>query len=139
MPIARISTDEEILSTRDVMLQLRPHIAPEDYVRTVRRMMTNERYQLAAAVDRGVRAVAGYRISEMLYCERLLTIDELVTDENSRSGGYGKELMDWLKAEARANGCTQIHLISRVTREEAHRFYFRERFAVRAFCFMTDI
>ncbi len=121
------------------MLQLRPHIPPEAYVPTVRRMMSNERYQLAAAFDQIVRAVAGYRIHETLYCPRLLTLDELVTDENSRSGGYGKELMDWLKEEARANGCTQIHLISRVHREEAHRFYFRERFGLRAFCFMTEV
>jgi GNAT superfamily N-acetyltransferase len=139
MAVIRISTNEEILSTREVMLQLRPHIAPEDYVAAVRRIMATERYLLAAAFDERVRAVAGYRIHSTLYCEKLLTLDELVTDENSRSGGYGHELIEWLRAEARAHACTQIHLISRVTREDAHRFYFRERFAMRAFCFMTEV
>lgn len=141
MTVIRIESDEEILSTRDVMLQLRPHIPPDEYVRTVRRIMTDERYKLAAAVDAEgvVRAVAGYRIFETLYCAKLLSLDDLVTDESARSGGYGKQLLDWLKAEGRAHGCVQVHLISRVHREEAHRFYFRERFGVRAFFFMADL
>lgn len=140
MAVIRIETDQQILSTRDVMLQLRPHIAPDHYLATVRRLMQEERYKLAAAVDGGaVRAVAGYRMFETLYCEKLLSLDDLVTDERARSGGYGKELMDWLKAEGRANGCVQIHLVSRVHREEAHRFYFRERFGIRAFFFMADL
>ena len=140
MAVIRIESDEQILATRDVMLQLRPHIAPADYLRTVRRIMDAERYRIAAAVSDGiVRAVAGYRISETMYCEKLLTLDDLVTDEKARSGGHGKELIDWLKEEGRAHGCKQIHLISRVHREEAHRFYFRERFGLRAFCFMTDL
>lgn len=140
MTIRRIESDDDILATRAVMLQLRPQITPEDYLGTVRRIMERERYRLAAAIDGGaVRAVAGYRILELLYCPRLLSIDELVTDEGSRSGGYGKELMDWLKAEGRANGCTQVHLVSRVHREEAHRFYYRERFGIRAFFFVSDL
>lgn len=142
MAVIRIETDEQILATRDVMLQLRPHIAPDHYLPTVRRLMQEERYQLAAAVDGdgdAVRAVAGYRIFETLYCAKLLSLDDLVTDERARSGGFGKELMDWLKAEGRAHGCVQIHLVSRVHREEAHRFYFRERFGIRAFFFMADL
>ena len=141
MAVIRIESDEQILSTRDVMLQLRPHIAPDDYLPTVRRVMEDERYKLAAAMDEGgvVRAVAGYRIFETLYCAKLLSLDDLVTDERSRSGGFGKELMDWLKAEGRAHGCVQIHLVSRVHREDAHRFYFRERFGIRAFFFMADL
>ena len=140
MTIVRIQSDDEILSTREVMLQLRPHIAPDDYVATVRRIMNGDRYQMAAAVDDGVvRAVAGYRICETLYCDRLLSLDDLVTDESARSGGHGKALMDWLKEEGRAQGCSQIHLVSRVHRADAHRFYFRERFGIHAFFFVTDL
>ena len=137
----RIETDDDLLTTRAVMLQLRPHIAPDEYVSTVRRMMDEQSYRVAAALDYGgvVRSVAGYRVLEMLYCRRLMSIDDLVTDEASRSGGYGSELLDWLKAEARALGCIQVHLDSYVFREAAHRFYFRERFGVRGFHFVTDL
>jgi GNAT superfamily N-acetyltransferase len=140
MTVARIESDEEILSTREVMLQLRPHIAPDDFLPLVRRLMRDERYRLAAAIQDGVvRAVAGYRIFETLYCTKLLSLDDLVTDERSRSGGHGHELMEWLKEEGRREGCTQIHLVSRVHRVDAHRFYFRERFGIHAFFFVTDL
>ena len=141
MSVRRIESDADIVATRDVMLQLRPHLTAAEYVATVRRMVEVERYRLAAAIDDEgiVRAVAGYRIFETLYCRRLLSVDDLVTDEHSRSAGYGKELLDWLKAEARAQRCEQVHLDSLVHRERAHRFYYRERFAARGFHFVCDL
>jgi len=55
-------------------------------------------YRLAAAIDDGqVRAVAGYRFMEMLYCGRILYIDDLVTDERLRSRGYERQLLEWLR------------------------------------------
>lgn len=132
--------DEEILMTCDVMRQLRPHIAPEEYLATVRRMMTNEGYRLAAATDGSrVRAVAGYRCIEMLYCGRILVVDDLVTDAAARSSGYGAALIAWLRDEARRRGCGQVHLDSRVQRERAHRFYFREGFAITCFHFCRPL
>ena len=134
--IQEATTDEEILATRSVMLQLRPHIAPEDYLPTVRRMMENDGYHLAAVhTDGVVCAVAGYRFMEILYCGRILYVDDLNTDEKTRSQGHGKTLMDWLKAEGRAHGCGQLHLDSGVQREAAHRFYFRERLTINAYHF----
>ncbi len=129
-------TDEEILATRSVMLQLRPHISPEAYLPTVKRMMETDGYRLAAVETDGiVRAVAGYRFIEMLYCGKIIYVDDLNTDENSRSQGHGKTLIDWLKAEGRAHGCGQLHLDSGVQRETAHRFYFRERLTINAYHF----
>jgi len=140
MNIVRIESDEEILSTREVMLQLRPHIRPDDYIPTVRRMMESDGYRLAAASDRGVvNAVAGYRLMEMLYCGKLLYVDDLVSAETARSAGYGGALIEWLKNEARAHGCTELHLDSGVHRKDAHRFYFRERFTIAGYHFTVPI
>jgi GNAT superfamily N-acetyltransferase len=125
--ILKATTDEHILATREVMRQLRPHVPPEDYLATVKRMNQTDGYQLAALFDNDeVRAVAGYRFMEMLHCGRILYVDDLNTDERYRSKGYGKALMDWLKAEARAQACRQLHLDSGVQRAHTHRFYFRE-------------
>jgi GNAT superfamily N-acetyltransferase len=138
--IIACETDEQIAATHPVMRQLRPHIAPPDYLPTVRRMMETDRFRLAAAlVDGRVRAVAGYRVMEMLYCGRILYVDDLVSDEAARSTGLGKALLDWLKAEGRRLGCAQIHLDSRVTRADAHRFYFREGVPILAFHFAADL
>ena len=133
--IVEVKSDEEILATRAVMLQLRPHIAPDDYLPRVRRMM-RDGFRLAAVVeDEVVRAVAGYRYLEMLYSGKMLYLDDLVTDSEARSAGHGRELIMWLQREAVANGCAEIHLDSRVDRAAAHRFYFRERFSIFGFHF----
>ena len=134
--IEEARSDEDILASFEVMRQLRPDIAAGDYLPTVRRMMA-EGYRLAASRDRDgiVRGVAGFRCFGMLYAGRILYVDDLVTDEASRSQGHGKALLDWLKAEAISAGCAQLHLDSGVQREKAHRFYFREGMGVNAYHF----
>jgi GNAT superfamily N-acetyltransferase len=125
--VLKVSTDEQIFATREVMRQLRPNMLFDEYLETVRRMKQTDGYQLAALYDGdAVRAVAGYRVMEMLYCGKIMYVDDLNTDEGYRSKGYGKVLMNWLKAEARALGCMELHLDSGVQREHTHRFYFRE-------------
>jgi GNAT superfamily N-acetyltransferase len=138
--IIKTTTDEEILSTRDVMRQLRPNVPFDEYLAVIRRMKQTDGYQLAALYDENaVRAVAGYRFMEMLHSGKIIYVDDLNTDERFRSKGYGKALLDWLKSEAKAQGCTQIHLDSGVHRESAHRFYFRERLTIRAYHFHASL
>jgi hypothetical protein len=62
--VRRLTTDEEILAARRVMRQLRPQIAEEVYLKTVRRMMQTDGYLQAAVFDGdAVVAVAGYRFT----------------------------------------------------------------------------
>jgi GNAT superfamily N-acetyltransferase len=138
--ITPATTDEQILATRAVMRQLRPAIAEDAYLPTVRRMMDTNSYHLAALHENGtVRAVAGYRFIEMLYCGQIMYVDDLNTDENCRSSGHGKLLLDWLKSEAAAHGCAELHLDSGVQREHTHRFYFRERLTINAYHFRVRL
>jgi hypothetical protein len=80
--IARVTAVEQILATRQVMLQLRPTIRRGDYPETVRRMLRTGGYRLAALYLCGgcVRVVAGYRFMEMLYCGRIIYVDDLNSD-----------------------------------------------------------
>ena len=140
MIIQNAETDEQIAATFDVMHQLRPHLERDGYVALIRGLMASDGFRLAAAVDEGeVRAVAGYRFMNMLYCGRILYLDDLVADERVRSRGYGKALLDWLKEEGRSAGCSELQLISRTIREQAHRFYFREEFGIECFHFRTRL
>jgi GNAT superfamily N-acetyltransferase len=134
--IAHAETDVEIAASFDVMRQLRPQLDADGYVGRVRQLMSSEGLRLLTLREDGtVRAVAAYRVMDMLYCGRLLYVDDLVTDQGGRSRGYGQRLVAQLKAEARELGCVEIQLISRVTREQAHRFYFREGFGIECFHF----
>jgi GNAT superfamily N-acetyltransferase len=139
MIIALAHTDDEIARCFPVMLQLRPHLAESDFVPRVRRMQ-KEGFHLAFLEGAGaVRAVAGYRYYDKLHSGRNLYVDDLVTDPDDRSRGYGGKLLAWLTDEARAHGCVQLELDSGVQRFDAHRFYFRERMHVSAYHFVIPI
>lgn len=127
MPTIRAAiSDDDIRRCWAVLRQLRPHLAEEELLPAVRRMEPHG-FRIALAEDDAgeVRAVAGYRVTEMLRTGLMLEVDDLVTDADARSAGYGKALMDWLVAEAQALGCSVVELDSGVQRHDAHRFYFR--------------
>lgn len=138
-------TIREIHSSRSqdcwpVMAQLRPHLALSGFVIMASRMAAADGYRLVAAdVEGQIVGVAGFRKLEMLYCGRILSIDDLVVAEAMRSAGVGSTLLEWLDAEARRLECTQVHLDSGLQRLEAHRFYDREGFARTAYHFARSV
>ena len=137
--VAKATTEAEIASTFDVMAVLRPHLDRSTYVAAVTRMMMTG-FRLATVRAGGaVVAVAGYRVSENLAWGRYLYVDDLVTAESARSHGHGKLLFEWLKAEARAAGCAELHLDSGVFRHGAHRFYLRERMDITSYHFRLSL
>jgi GNAT superfamily N-acetyltransferase len=119
--------DDQIRYCYPVMAELRPHVPPEDFVRRVRRQMEIADYKLAYVTDGEPKAVAGFRISENLAWGRFLYVDDLVSKSGHRSKGYGGQLIDWLIAYAKADGCDEFHLDSGVHRFAAHRFYLLKR------------
>ena len=124
--------DHEIEGCYAVMSELRPHVGAAEFLARVRRQMEGAGYGLAYLSDGGVKAVAGFRVSECLAWGKFMYVDDLVSKEGERSKGYGGELFDWLVAHAREQGCDQFHLDSGVQRFAAHRFYLNRRMAIEA-------
>ena len=123
MEVRIANTDDEIRSGHPVMRQLRPAYDPDELVVKVRRQEPDG-YGLALLIDDDeVVALAGYRISENLAWGKFLYVDDLVTDAERRSCGYGRKLLDWLATTARDAACDELHLDSGVERFGAHRFY----------------
>jgi len=138
--IKKMISDSDIQATYPVMSQLRSHVPEHEYVDRVKRQQNAGGYRLAAVIDDGeVRCVAGYRVSECLSWGKFLYVDDLVSDQNKRSKNYGKQMMDWLIAEARAGGCGEFHLDSGVQRHGAHRFYLRERMDITCYHFALKV
>src|SRR5262245_52202219 len=139
MHIQLAASDAEIRECFDVMLQLRPHLEADEFVTRVRRM-EGEGFRLAALREEGkVQAVAGFRIYENLFTGRQMYVDDLVTNNESRSRGHGAALLDWLANHARADGCVALELDSGTHRHDAHRFYFRERMRISSFHFIRSL
>ncbi|MDX2024572.1 MAG: GNAT family N-acetyltransferase [Deltaproteobacteria bacterium] len=140
MPTIKLApTPEDHRLCFPVMKQLRPHLTEDEFVERVGRQ-AREGYLLAYLEDEGeVRGVAGFRIFECLHQGRFLYVDDLVTDERSRSRGYGDKLFDWLAAKARADGCEALTLDSGVQRHDAHRFYLRKRMRIASYHFSLPL
>ncbi|MEP6801227.1 MAG: GNAT family N-acetyltransferase [Acidobacteriota bacterium] len=132
-------SDGEISGCYPVMAELRPHLEPKDFLPTVKRLGDTAGFRLAYLTDGEIKAVAGFRISEWLAGGRYLEVEDLVVKSGERSRGYGGELFDWLVEHARANGCLQVRLVSRVSRTAAHRFYVRKGMKFEAHYFSLDL
>ncbi len=139
MTIELATSDEQIARTFSVMRQLRTHLDEDTYLGRVKRQQADG-YHLAV-LEKGevVHAVAGFRVLEQLVRGRVLYVDDLVTDEEARSQGYGHALFDWLVVRARALGCASLELDSGVQRHGAHRFYLRKRMDITAYHFVLPL
>ena len=140
MPEIRpVATPESIRDCYPVMAQLRPHLTEDAFVAQVLRQISEQPFHLVALYDPDVLAVAGYRLGENLADGRYLYVDDLVTDEASRSRNYGGQLFDWIVAEARRRGCVHLSLDSGVQRFAAHRFYLTKRMEIRSHHFSMTL
>lgn len=135
MTISLATTDKKILACLPVMRELRPGLSEHEFVVRVRAQQAAG-YRLAFARDGDrIVTVAGYRIAENLAWGRFLYVDDLVTTAGDRSSGHGARMLDWLRAQARVEGCGQMHLDSGLARTDAHRFYAREGMPATGFHF----
>ena len=136
-------TDEEITACFPVMRQLRDHLAETDFLQRIK-LQQRGGYRLCYLTDEEsvapagacpesarrvpvTRSVAGFRMVENLASGRVLYVDDLVTDVDARSKGYGQKVLDWLIAQAKTAGCDTLELDSGVQRFGAHRFYLLNR------------
>ncbi|MDI1241964.1 MAG: GNAT family N-acetyltransferase [bacterium] len=121
-------TDDEIDKCYAVMSELRPHLSREEFLAQVKRQIADSGYQLIYLTDGGaLKAVAGIRIAEWLARGMSMDLEDLVATESDRSKGYGGQLFDWLLDYGRQRGCTEIRLVSHVTRFRAHQFYLKKK------------
>lgn len=135
MNIKIAASDAEITACCPVLRELRPHVAEERFLSVIRDL-EQAGYRLACLqTDEGIVAVAGFRLGENLAWDRYLYIDDLVTRSSHRSRGYGAALLAWLREYASREGCTQLHLESRLHRKDAHRFYEREGMTMNSYHF----
>lgn len=133
------ATDAEIASCFPVMAELRPHLQADSFVALVRSMET-QGFRLAFIEDKKqVVAAAGFRIYTSLFMGKNLYVDDLVTTSQSRSAGYGKILLDWLRDVAKEAGCAWLHLDSGTQRHRAHRFYFMQGMQISSFHFSQKL
>jgi hypothetical protein len=109
--------------------------AATSYVEHMKRMFA-EGAEMAILVENDApKALAVFRRMLTTFHGRRFYVDDLVTDEASRSRSHGGRLLAWLEARARQTGCDYFDLSSGVQRDRAHRFYFRNGLTISSFSF----
>ena len=112
-----------------VLRELRPHLSSVDALVERHRRQAAEGYRLAYVLeDDEVAAVAGFRFMHTLAWGRTLYIDDLVARECRHGAGLGTQLLEFVQAVARDEGCDAVHLDTGFHRKRAHRAYLRNRF-----------
>lgn len=128
-------TEEEIASCWETMFLLRPMLKQEQFITQIKSMQ-NEGYKLIYIEDGGkVVSLAAYRIFTMLYCGKMLYIDDLSTLDAYRGKGYASLLLNHLYEIEKKENFKSIHLDSGHARTTAHKLYFKENFIIGAFHF----
>ena len=137
--IRHASTDSEIESCWNVVTALRPHLIKEQFVSQVRRMM-QEGYQMIYISDNELPvAFAGFREMEMLFCGKIIYIDDLSTLPDYRGRGYGGSLLQYIHTLAAQKEKTAIHLDSGHHRSDAHRLYLNKGYKISSHHFSKEI
>ncbi|WP_040983068.1 GNAT family N-acetyltransferase [Oceanobacillus jeddahense] len=124
MKIKELKTEKEWLDAYQVMRQLRTHLDVFDYLDLVKEAVEVERYHLAALYEgEKIVAVTGFKPMTTLYYGRFVWVCDLVTDEHSRSKGYGEQLLNFVHQWAENYQFESVALSSGLQRHSAHRFY----------------
>jgi GNAT superfamily N-acetyltransferase len=145
MKIIEINTGDGVVAAPEwlekserVLRQLRPAL-PADYATKMKRVFAQGGRMCVAVDQHEVRGVAVYRVYENTSSGMHMYVDDLVTDETSRSQGVGKALLDHMQEMARQKNCDNFKLDSGTQRQQAHKFYFREGMCVHAFHFIKPL
>ncbi|MDQ6596240.1 N-acetyltransferase [Bacillus salipaludis] len=119
-----LKNSQEIKEAFPIMKQLRAHLNEASFLQLVQEAVEKEGYQLAALYeDENIVAVTGFMPMITLYNGRSIWVCDLVTDEEKRSKGYGKKLLNFVHLWAKENGFGIVSLSSGLQRGDAHRFY----------------
>ena len=137
--ISECRSDEERRDTFPVMHQLRPHLEEATYLELIASLYEDGARLIAGRLEGRIVGCAVFRSQFRLSIGRLIYIDDLVTDQNTRSSGVGAAMLDWIETEGRRLGANFLVLDSGTGRREAHRFYLRERFDITSFNFKKPL
>lgn len=127
------------MQTYPVMFQLRPHIPEQEYLPRVQQIR-QEGGRLIAVMQNGrCLGCALFRKETRLFTGPMIYVDDLITDEQERSKGVGKALLNWIAEEAKRLLVNICILDSGTHRTQAHKFYFREGYTIGAFNFRKAV
>ena len=135
-----VDQEDDIWTCYPLIRQLRPHLDSEQEFLRRWQHQTSQGYRLLV-LWHGTQPVglAGFRVQDNLVHGRFVYVDDFVIDASCRSRGYGKILIERLKAEAKLRGCAKLLLDAAMGNTLGHRFYYRQGLLATALRFSVTL
>jgi GNAT superfamily N-acetyltransferase len=133
--------EQLLIQAHDIYRQLRPHLPTDQkaYINQIRDVCHTGPARMIIAINddekKEILGLAVYRVTRNVKYSKHIYCDDLVTNENKRSIGVGRCLINYMKNEGEKLGIQPLILDSGCQRGLAHRFYYRERFIISQFGF----
>jgi GNAT superfamily N-acetyltransferase len=133
--------EQLLIQAHDIYRQLRPHLPTDQkaYINQIRDVCHTGPARMIIAINddekKEILGLAVYRVTRNVKYSKHIYCDDLVTNENKRSIGVGRCLINYMKNEGEKIGIQPLILDSGCQRGLAHRFYYRERFIISQFGF----
>jgi len=134
--------EQVLIEAHDIYRQLRPHLPTDQraYIDQIRNICRTGPVRIIVAIKnddekKEVFGLALYRVTRNVKYSEYIYCDDLVTNENNRSLGVGRCLINYMKNEGEKLGIDRLTLDSGCQRGRAHKFYHREGFIINQFGF----
>jgi len=119
--------------------QLNPDIRKIQFNQYLKEMLPLGYRCIAAFAGKKAVGACGIWVSSRFWCGKYMEVDNVVVDLSQRNLGTGKLMMDWVEKEAKRTKCKLVIADSYTHNTASHRFYFRERYIIKGFCFVKEV
>lgn len=138
--IVVIKSQNDLEQVFSLMKELRPHITLQNFLDIYDQSHKTTGYEIAALKKEGVIvAIMGYRILYDYVHGKHCYIDDLVSNEQHRSKGFGAELLKYAEQFARENQCTGLRLCTGIENERGKKFYEKNGWNCRALVYKKKV
>ena len=124
----RECTAEDVPGITRLSHQLGYAISEEQTLQNINALLQSDNNKVYVAVDEKVIGWIGLAYTVSVESPPICLINGLIVDENYRSKGIGKMLIEKAKEWSRNKGVDKLRLRCNAKRTEAHRFYINAGF-----------
>jgi GNAT superfamily N-acetyltransferase len=139
MKIVELKSPADFAKTYPLIRQLNPEMTKQAFTQHLKVMVKNGYRAIAAVEGKKILGTSGFWTGARFWCGKYIEPDNVVVDQNQRSRGIGKLLMQWIESEARRQKCDIVMMDAYTHNTESHRFYYREGYIIKGFCFVKNM
>ena len=133
--LREIRTPDEWRAMHHLVKQQNKDLSKKQFEPLLKEMRARGYRCIGAFAAGELLGIMGFWIGFRFWCRKYIDIDNVIVDANHRSRGIGSKMLKHVEKIAREENCYMAVLDSYTTAQNAHRFYFREGYAILGYHF----